>query len=183
MSTKIITGEVRGSYVNVFRPRKNELNGKEEYSLVVLIPKTDKKTLKKIRDAEKAAIEKTFNGKTPKGLRRVLRDGDTDDTYAGRDGYTGCYFARVKSDRRPGIVDKSMNDVISDADFQSGDYCRVSLNAYAYNKTGNQGVSLGLENIQVLRKGEPLGNTSRPEDDFGALDDDEFEEEEDLEFG
>jgi hypothetical protein len=44
--SKVITGTVRGSYVNVFRPRTNDLSGKEEYSMMLLIPKQDKTTVK-----------------------------------------------------------------------------------------------------------------------------------------
>jgi hypothetical protein len=39
----------------------------------------------------------------------------------------------------------------------SGDYIRVSLNAYAYSQAGNNGVSFGLNNILLVRKGEALG--------------------------
>lgn len=182
--TKVVTGEVRASYVNVFRPKLNELNGKDEFSMVVLIPKDDERTLQKLREVETAAIERKFGDKAPPKLRSMLRDGDTDDTYGGREGYEGHYFARVKSDRQPGVVDRNMNPIIDEKDFRSGDYCRVSLNAYAYDAKGNRGVSLGLENVQKLRSGDPLGGASRPEDDFEALDDNEFEtESDDLDFG
>jgi hypothetical protein len=45
---------------------------------------------------------------------------------------------------------------------------RVSLNAYAYSQAGNNGVSFGLNNILLLKKGQPLGG-SKPSaaDDFG----------------
>ncbi len=34
---KVITGEVRASYVNIFKTRFNDLSGKEEYSMMILI--------------------------------------------------------------------------------------------------------------------------------------------------
>jgi len=52
MSTKVITGKVRFSYVNVWEPKS--VNGSDpKYSVSLIIPKSDKETLKKI----KAAIE------------------------------------------------------------------------------------------------------------------------------
>ena len=49
------------------------------------------------------------------------------------------------------------DDLIGADDIVSGDYIRVSLNAYAYSQAGNNGVSFGLNNILLVRKGEPLG--------------------------
>ncbi|HEP3309398.1 ssDNA-binding protein, partial [Streptococcus pyogenes] len=53
-TTKVVTGKVRLSYVALLEPKAFE--GQEaKYSTVILIPKTDKVTIKKIKDAQKAA--------------------------------------------------------------------------------------------------------------------------------
>ncbi len=44
---------------------------------------------------------------------------------------------------------------------------------YAYNSNGNKGIACGLNNLQKLRDGTPLGGHSRAEDDFAEADDDE----------
>jgi hypothetical protein len=44
---------------------------------------------------------------------------------------------------------------------------------YAYNANGNKGIACGLQNLQKLEDGEPLGGRSRAEDDFTAINDDE----------
>ena len=54
MSTKVITGTVRLSYVNVFKPKAINEGQDPKYSVCLLIPKEDKATLKKIRDAIEA---------------------------------------------------------------------------------------------------------------------------------
>jgi hypothetical protein len=173
-STKVITGEVRASYVNVFAPRLNELSDKLEYSMMILIPKTDQVTIDKIRAACKVAAHKKWGAKIDVRLRNPLRDGD-DPAALPQGGsnipstYAGHYFANIKSPTKPGIVNAQLHAVTDDKEFVSGDYCRVSLNAYAYANKVNNGVSLGLVNIQVLRKGEPLGSMSRAEDDFAAF--------------
>lgn len=51
-STKVITGKVRFSYANVWEP-KSINGGDEKYSVSLIIPKSDKKTIADI----KAAIE------------------------------------------------------------------------------------------------------------------------------
>ncbi|RCK10969.1 DUF2815 family protein [Bacillus licheniformis] len=52
-STKVITGKVRFSYVHIFQPHAIEEGQEPKYSMSIIIPKSDKATLKKI----KAAVE------------------------------------------------------------------------------------------------------------------------------
>ena len=82
----------RLSYVNVFEPKS--INGSDpKYSVSVIIPKSDKKTvnaiLKAIESAKQEGAPK-FGGKIPANLKTPLRDGDIDrpDDPA----YEGCYF-------------------------------------------------------------------------------------------
>jgi hypothetical protein len=169
-NTKVITGKVRGSYVNVFRARRNDLSGQDEYSLVVLIPKTDKKTVDLIQGAIDTAKNKKWAGRFPANFRDPMRDGDEMDSP--NEAYSGHYYINTKSKQRPGVVDADRQEIIDPNDFISGDYCRVSMNAYAYDQKGNRGVAFGLNNVQVLEKGEPLTSRARAEDDFADSEDD-----------
>ena len=54
--TKVITGVVRLSYANVWEP-KSINGGAEKYSVSLIIPKSDTKTLSAINEAVNAAIE------------------------------------------------------------------------------------------------------------------------------
>ena len=171
MTTRVTTGEVRTSYFSALQSRKNELNGKDEFSTQILIPKTDKETLAALKAAAKEALVAKFGDKVPKNIRNPLRDGDTetktDGSPLGKE-YAGHFFCNVKSTAKPGAIDAHGNDLIGSDDIVSGDYVRVSLNAYAYSQAGNSGVSFGLNNILLLKKGQPLGG-SKPSaaDDFG----------------
>ena len=53
----IMTGDhstpARISYAKIFSPEKNDLSGKDEYSCMVLIPKSDTKTVNAIKTAIK----------------------------------------------------------------------------------------------------------------------------------
>lgn len=173
MSTRVTTGEVRASYFSALAPRKNELSGKDEFSTQILIPKTDTETIAALKAAAKEALVAKFGDKIPKNVRNPLRDGDTetkqDGSPLGKE-YQGHFFCNVKSTSKPGAIDTHGNDLIGADDIVSGDYIRVSLNAYAYSQAGNNGVSFGLNNILLVRKGEPLGG-AKPSAaaDFGIV--------------
>jgi hypothetical protein len=57
MATKVVTGKVRFSYVHVFEPWSGQEGQPAKYSVCVLIPKEDKKTLAKIKAAMDEAIQ------------------------------------------------------------------------------------------------------------------------------
>ena len=171
MSTRVVTGKCRFVYCSVMSARKNEMNGKDEFSTQVLVPKSDTETVAALKAAAKEALMAKFGDKIPKNVRSPLRDGDTetktDGSPLGKE-YAGHFFCNVKSTAKPGAIDAHGNDLIGADDIVSGDYVRVSLNAYAYSQAGNSGVSFGLNNILLLKKGQPLGS-SKPSaaDDFG----------------
>lgn len=168
--TRLITGTVRCSYVHVFEPRKNELSGKDEYSMTLLIPKTDRDTLAKMRAAAEAAIAAKWGAKPPQHLQSPIHDGDGGKPNGGPfpEECAGHWVVNVKTNERPGIVDAAVAPVLDRKEFMSGDYARVSLNAYAYDNK-RIGVAFGLGNIQVIRKGEPLSGRARAEDEFGPV--------------
>jgi len=52
----------------------------------------------------------------------------------------------------------------------SGDYIRVSVNAYAYDAAGNRGVAFGLNNVLFVERGEPLGQMRQSAaEEFGIV--------------
>jgi hypothetical protein len=179
--TKVITGETRLSYANLWEP-KSINGGSPKYSVSLIIPKSDKRTLEKIKAAIQAAYTEgesklKGNGKTVPTLailKTPLRDGDAerpDD-----EAYANAYFINANSGTAPGIVDNQQEPqpITVRSEIYSGVYARASVNFYAFNSNGNKGIACGLNNIQKLRDGDPLGGKSRAEDDFATLDDDDF---------
>ncbi|MFQ7308014.1 MAG: DUF2815 family protein [Mediterraneibacter sp.] len=178
--TKVITGpETRWSYANVW-DAKSINGGAPKFSVSLIIPKSDRKTLEKIRAAIQAAYEEgqgklKGNGKSVpalSALKTPLRDGDTerpDD-----EAYANAYFVNANSSMAPGIVDADRQPIIDRSEVYSGVYGRASINFYAFNSNGNRGIACGLNNLQKIRDGEPLGGKSRAEDDFATEDDDDF---------
>ena len=168
---KIITGKVRFSYANVWEPKS--INGGEpKYSVSIIIPKTDKETLKKINvaiEAAKNAGTAKFGDKLLNNFKTPLRDGDVDR--AEDEAYAGSYFINANSIMKPGIVDKSVQAITEESQFYSGCYGRASLVFYAYNAEGNKGIACGLQNLQKLEDGEILSGHSSAEEDFEDVED------------
>ena len=79
-ATQITTGRVRFSYVNAFTPRAAQEGAQPKYSVTLLIPKTDKNTIAKIKAAIEAAktayLQKHSGKKLPSTLKTTLHDGD-----------------------------------------------------------------------------------------------------------
>ena len=171
-STKVVTGIVRLSYANVWEP-KSINGGKEKYSVSLIIPKSDKKTIDAINKAVDAAIEdgiSKFGGKKPNkaAIKLPLRDGDIerDD-----EAYKDSFFVNANSTTPPQIVDAHVQPILDRSEVYSGCYARVSVTFYAFNSNGNKGVACGLGNIQKIRDGEPLGAHSSAADAFSDCSD------------
>ena len=183
-TTKVVTGKVRLCYVHLFEPTAMEGSSDLKYSVMILIPKTDKETLKQIKAAQQAALQagliSKFGGKPPKDLKTTLRDGDVEMDTEERPEFKNHYFMNVSSKTRPGVVD-SEREVITDSnEVYSGCYARVSINFFAYNTAGNRGISAGLNHVQKVANGDYLGGRSRAEDDFDDWDDDDDADEYDI---
>lgn len=170
-STKVITGKVRFSYANVFEPTAMQDGQTPKYNVSIIISKSDTKTVEAIKKAIEAAKEAgkskiaDKNGKIPVNLKTPLHDGDEErpDDPA----YENSYFINANSERKPGIVDRDLNPIMSRDDFYSGCYGRASINFYAFN-VNSKGIACGLNNLQKLEDGERLAGGSSAEEDFGG---------------
>ena len=181
--TKVVTGpKTVFSYLNVNEPKAPMGGGTPKYSASLIIPKSDKVTIDKIKAAIKAAYDEgqsklKGNGKSVPALSTMktpLRDGDAERP--GDEAYANSYFINANSVSKPGVVDANLQPILEPSELYSGIIGRASINFYAYNSNGNKGIACGLNNIQKLRDGPPLGGHRRPEDDFAGLFDDEEED-------
>ena len=177
---KVITGpNTRWSYANVWEP-KSINGGTPKFSVSLIVPKSDTRTVQKI----KAAIEAAYaegeaklkgNGKSVPPLAAIktpLRDGNTErpDDAA----YANAYFINANATSAPGIVDADRNPILTRSEVYSGVYGRASISFYAFNNNGNKGIACGLNNLQKVRDGEPLGGKNSAESDFTTEEDADF---------
>ena len=177
---KVVTGvNTRWSYVNAWEA-KSINGGAPKFSVSLIIPKSDTKTVTKIKAAIEAAYKEgeaklKGNSRTVPALSAIktpLRDGDTErpDDPA----YANSYFMNANSNTAPGIVDADCQPILDRSEVYSGVYGRASVNFYAFNSNGNRGIACSLNNLQKIRDGEHLGGKSSAEDDFSTEDDEDF---------
>ena len=172
--TNVITGpDARWSYANIWEA-KSINGGAPKFSVSLIIPKSDTRTVEKIKVAIEAAYKEgesklKGNGRSVPALSAIknpLRDGDTerpDD-----EAYANSYFINANSATAPGIVDANCSPILERSEVYSGVYGRASISFYAFNSNGNKGIACGLNNLQKIRDGEPLGGRTRAEDDFAT---------------
>ena len=173
--SRVVFGPCRLSYTHLMS-RYAPDGGDGKYMTNVLIPKSDKETIKAIEKAiEKArqsAIMTKWNGKEPKKLDMPLRDGDDKDDEL----YAGCYYINAKSNSKPGVVDKHCMSIMDEDDVYSGMWAVLSVTFYGYDVSGNRGIACGLNNVMKYKDDEHLGGRSSADSDFKGL---EFDDDDD----
>lgn len=177
--TQVVTGsKTRWSYARLFDPRIND-DGKAEFSVSLIIPKSSTITIEKIQAAIEAAYREgeaklKGNGKSVPALETLktpLRDGDLEkpDDPA----YANSYFVNAKCrDTAPEIVDADLQRILDRTEVYSGCYGRADISFYAYNNR-SKGIGCWLHGLQKIADGEPLGSKANIEADFAVPDDDE----------
>lgn len=194
----IITAPFRLAFPEVFTAKASVQGGKEKFSITMLFPKDLKNPLipnmagdgiLEIRKLALAAIKDKWGedkAKWPSKIKGLdlknyvsptgqdgwpIRDGDLVEW----DGFAGTLFLRASSQFPPGIVDQKLHPIIDKNAVFGGLICRAQVNAFAYDTTGNVGVSIGLNNFQILKDdGVMFGgrqNAAEVFDAFGAADD------------
>ena len=176
--TRVLTGEVRLSYVNLVSPRANnsDPNSPPKYSVTLLIPKTDADVYQNILASMEAAAQdaqgKLWGGVRPPNLPVPIHDGD-----GVRDNGTpygpeckGCWVITASSKNKPQVVHQSdINTELLPQDIYSGMYARVTINFFGYNRAGKRGVGCGLGNVMKTRDGEPLAGGASAASDFAGI--------------
>ena len=154
--TKVLTGEVRLSYVNLVQPRvnNNDPTATPKYSVTLLIPKTDTAVKQNIDASIEAAAAdaqgKIWNGVRPPVMPIPIHDGDgvrENGTPYGPE-CKGCWVI---------------------TDIYSGMYARVTINFFGYNRAGKRGVGCGLGNVMKTRDGEALAGGASAAADFAGV--------------
>ena len=176
--TKVLTGEVRLSYVNLVAPRvnNNDPTATPKYSVTLLIPKTDTAVKANIdasiEAAAKDAQAKIWGGVRPPVLPIPIHDGDgvrENGTPYGPE-CKGCWVITASTKNKPQVVSQSdINTELLPQDIYSGMYARVTINFFGYNRAGKRGVGCGLGNVMKTRDGEALAGGASAAADFAGV--------------
>lgn len=173
--TAVTTGKARLSYEHLFTPYAHQAAQEPKYSVTVLVPKSDVATKSRIDAAIAAAtqngISKCWNGVKPPIVAIPVYDGDGVRPTSGEpfgDECKGCWVFTASSKQPPQVVDLSLNPIINASEVYSGCYARVNVNFFPYNSNGKRGIGCGLNCVQKLEDGEPLGGGISAAEAFGT---------------
>lgn len=148
---KVVTNEVLLAFETITKP-----DDKGRYSVKFLLKKSDTAGVQELTNllSAKATAEQVFftNPFTPGSQ---WHDGDVYRNKSGIEvqAYKGHWVLNAKTTFPVGVID--VNGQPMDLNFQkdkfySGAGIRVCVDAYKYDNSGNKGVTLGLQGIQVV---------------------------------
>lgn len=201
-SKNLTTPVFRGSFLNVFKARKNENDPKStpKFGLAAIWTPSEftshekelwKAIIKELDRVSMEAFGKPWKKLPSDVYKKGIRNGASKDGLAGYG--EGTRFASLTSNAKPGVVDKNKNEISEEAgnadEIYPGCYMRATVRAYAYDKNGGKGVALGLQNLQKIKDGPRLDNRKAAKDDFDEDvdskwldDDDDFDSDDDDDF-
>lgn len=172
--TTVTTDRARLSFTHLFEPYANTPGQEAKYSVTVLVPKADFATKQGIDAAETAAkhngVSKCWNGTMPPLVASAVHDGDgvRPNGEAFGEECRGCWVFTASSKQPPQVVDMNLNPIINQSDVYSGCYARVCVNFFPYNSNGKRGIGIGLQAVQKIEDGEPLGGRVSAAEAFGT---------------
>jgi hypothetical protein len=173
---KVLTGEVRLTYLAVLTPKASQQGGEPKYSVTLLIPKTDTVTKAdidaSIQAAAQEAMAKTWGGIRPPQLRIPIYDGDgmrpSGEPFGAE--CKGHWVMTASTKMKPQVVGiDNINVELSPSDIYSGMYARVTIRFFGYSNSGNKGIGCGLGNIMKTRDGESLAGRASASSDFATV--------------
>lgn len=171
MSENLKSPKARLSFPNLFQARGFE--GQEaKYGCTLIFDKAAQATpeFAAMKAAAGAAAKDKWGDKLPSNLRNPIRKCEEKDSYNVPE-FEGCVFINVSTKQKPGVVDEKVQPIIEEGEIYGGCYVRCTLSVYAYDMSGNKGVSFGLRNVQKVGDGDSFGGRSRPENDFEPVGD------------
>ncbi len=180
----VITGSrTRLSFPHLFEPQGFE-DSKPMYSVRLLIPKDDRKTLDKIQAAIKGAYANGANklrgnDADPPSIQEIhlpLNDGDR--KHPEDPACKNHYYLNAKNSQPPVLFGIDGETVTNRNELYSGCYAKCKIEFFAYNKKGNKGITASLLGLRKTADGEPLGGSICTAADFEG--DGEFADEDDF---
>lgn len=182
-SNRDVTAAGRLSYPNLFTPRAANDQAAPKYSATLLISKTDTATIQRVQAAIDAAVQDGVERHVFKqpidpahSKYPPLRDGDLPNDSGEPRGpeFAGHWFiaAKAGTQRKPFVVDQQLQPIIDENDIYAGCYVNMAVQFFAYENSGNKGISAALVGVQFAKDGERLGGPAlEAEDVFGVISD------------
>lgn len=166
VTVDLTTGLGTISFPKIFPGTKGKNDkGEDSYEVQILIPKSDKKTVKALMEGIKTVGEAKW-GSNYKKVRHPLRDGDkeagdmTDDGKLRGEKYPerkGHYFLNARSKRPVGVYDRNRDPIHDENAVYGGCKGKIAITLYPYANNGNSGIGASLNGVQKVADGEAFG--------------------------
>lgn len=166
----VVLQNCRCSFVKILRPESQFEGQNRQYSMTVLLPKSDvvgKQNLDNaIESAKQTGLQTKFGGQMPPALHIPIYDGDG-ARQSGEQFGPECkghwvFTVRANEGYPPQVVDQQFQPVIDESMIYSGMYAHVAIEPFPYASHGRKGIGLSLIAVQKSADGEPLGATPPP---------------------
>lgn len=183
----------RANWVRIDQPDQDD-QGRDRWRITAMVPKSDKKTIKALQDAE-AKVAQAFGPKARPDMfkYRPIKDGldkikaekekaelNGSEYEGGSNYYKDFVYFEAKTIHQPGTFGpRGGGDRIPPGEIRTGDYIKVSVTMKPYQRDGNRGITIYLNNVQLVRRGEVWEEIA---DAVGFADGSEFEDETDDSF-
>jgi len=203
MSNAVTTPPVRVSFPTIFTPRAVVAGQTPKYGIVMMFEKGDKDHMASLKQLNnEAELAKSTKWPDQEKAPRIpmaghdlspIKDGDKALNKQGvpiaekNPEYAGHWIIRANSLQQPIVVDRNKAELLDKSKVYGGCYCKVNINPFAYDTSGNRGVTFGLNGVQLWADGESFG-TGRPKvddmfDSAGADNPDNYDGKDDNFFG
>ena len=169
-SEAVITPLARFAFCNLEAPdvKTDKKTGQtyEEYSVTLLIPKTDP-DINRLVSAYNEVMTKKYgadNTKWPQFRNPTFRDGDNDPTYRQRDkypGFDGMWVVKATSNQQPGLLDERKQPVITRGVLYSGCWGYAQVTASDYESEGNVGIKFYIANAMKMKDDARMGSNGQ----------------------
>lgn len=182
-TTRVVTGKVLATFVHLVEP--DNFGTEPKYTITAVVPNSDKKTVKALKDAVKLAMkDEKLAGKNLKKIKNPIKDGNDEDLEK-YPYYEDTTVVTFKTNKKPTVLSRSKRVLDSTDDIYSGMFVAISGVAYAYANKESSGVTFLLGGVMKLEDGERLGGGGFDLDsdfeEFAEEDEDGFDEVEDEE--
>lgn len=168
--TKVVSGRLILHHPHLFTKWAYKDKTTSRYSVMLIIPKEDKETLRKID----VAIEETIklsaplnNGVIPQitDVAIPLRDGDS--KVPSNIMYMGSQYMTASSQTPPGVINERKIPLFGDEQVPDCSYGRASFYFEPYNIEGKIVIACRLINVQVFKETFNVSKViSSPAEDF-----------------
>ena len=148
------------SFPNLFTPRAAMAGQDPMYSASILFDAKAQQSpeyLAMRKAAHEAGVkrwgaDKMKDPSFTRNLRMPFRPAD-EKTYSGYE--EGMIYISARTKDRPGVVDSRNQEMNVPGDVWPGQLCRLFLAPFAYEVSGNKGISFALNHVQITKQKMP----------------------------